>query len=71
MNGAQAVSVYVMGAADGQYLTASFSERLGKVPVGKSCIRVRRIEHLDLSAFSELILLSRQQLADGRLTQLA
>jgi hypothetical protein len=55
MDGAQAISVYVMGYDDGVYLAESFAERLGKVAVGKSCIRVKRVGDLDLEAFDELI----------------
>ncbi|MGB2756859.1 MAG: DUF1801 domain-containing protein [Acidimicrobiia bacterium] len=69
MNGAQAVSVYVMGAEGGKYLAETFAPRLGKVSVGKSCIRVKRIDQIDLVVLAELVALSAQHLADGRLSQ--
>ena len=56
MDGAQALSINVMGAAtDGRYLAEASADRLGKVSVGKSCIRVKRLEHLDLDVLAELV----------------
>lgn len=56
MDGAQALSIYVMGGADGdQYLAEANADRLGKVSVGKSCIRVKRLEHLDLDVLAEVV----------------
>jgi len=67
MDGAQALSVYVVGGEDGRYLTESRADRLGKVSVGKSCIRVKRLEHLDLDAFRDLVAASVDQLRSGSL----
>jgi hypothetical protein len=67
MDGAQALSVYVLGGEDGRYLTESRAHRLGKVSVGKSCIRVKRLEHLDLEAFRDLVATSVEQLRSGTL----
>lgn len=55
MDGAQALSLYVMGTKDGGYLAEANAERLGKVSVGKSCIRIRRLEHLDLDVLAEVV----------------
>jgi hypothetical protein len=55
MDGAQALSIYVLGAQDDQYLAEANAERLGKVSVGKSCIRVKRLKHLDLDVLAELV----------------
>ena len=67
MSGAQALSVYVLGADGDRYLAEANAERLGKVSVGKSCIRVKRIEHLDLDVLAELVRRSADQLAAGAL----
>ena len=67
MSGAQALSVYVLGADGDRYLAEANAERLGKVSVGKSCIRVKRIEHLDLDVLAELVRRSADQLASGAL----
>lgn len=55
MDGAQALSIYVMGAQGDRYLAEANAERLGKVSVGKSCIRVKRLEHLDLDVLGEVV----------------
>lgn len=55
MDGAQALSIYVTGGQDGGYLVEANADRLGKVSVGKSCIRVKRLEHLDLDVLAELV----------------
>lgn len=67
MDGAQALSVYVLGGEDGRYLTEARADRLGKVSVGKSCIRVKRLEHLDLDGFREVVAASVEQLRSGAL----
>lgn len=56
MDGAQALSVYIFGGDGDQYLVEANATRLGKVSVGKSCIRVKRLEHIDLAVLSELVL---------------
>ena len=55
MDGAQALSIYVMDTKDGGYLAEANADRLGKVSVGKSCIRVKRLEHLDLDVLAEVV----------------
>lgn len=67
MSGAQALSVYVLGGEDGRYLAENRAARLGKVSAGKSCIRVKRLEHLDLDEFRKLVAVSAEQLRSGAL----
>ena len=55
MDGAQALSIYLTGGQDGGYLAEANADRLGRVSVGKSCIRVKRLEHLDLDVLAELV----------------
>ena len=43
------------GSEDGRHLAESRADRLGRVSVGKSCIRVKRLEHLDLDEFRRLV----------------
>lgn len=49
------VSVYLCATVDGAYLPEANAHRLGKVSVGKSCIRFRRLTDLDLDVLAELI----------------
>jgi Domain of unknown function (DU1801) len=49
------VSLYVCALDGGEYLAEKFGPRLGNVSVGKSCVRFRKIEDLDLEVVAELI----------------
>ncbi len=67
MDGAQALSVYVLGGEGDGYLAEARADRLGKVSVGKSCIRVKKLEHLDLDEFADLVRTAAEQLRTGAL----
>jgi hypothetical protein len=54
-DGAQALSIYIVAVDNGAYLAESFRDRLGKVSVGKSCIRVKKLGDLDLDVFAEVV----------------
>ncbi|WP_193212215.1 iron chaperone [Luteolibacter marinus] len=49
------MSLYFCAVEDGVYLAEGAKERLGKVSVGKSCVRFTRLEHLDLAVVGELV----------------
>ena len=49
------ISLYVMCAADGQYLAERYAARLPKASVGKSCIRFKRTDDVDLGVLRELL----------------
>ena len=50
------ISLYVLCADDaGRYLAEAFADRLGKADVGKSCVRFKRVEDLDLDGVRELL----------------
>ena len=42
------ISIYVCGVADGQYLAEKYAKELGNVSVGRSCIRCKKAEDLNL-----------------------
>jgi Domain of unknown function (DU1801) len=49
------VSLYFCAADDdGGYLAEKHADRLGKVSVGKSCVRFKRLEDVDLGVVAEL-----------------
>lgn len=48
------VSVYICVAKNGQYLAEANRQRLGKVSVGKSCIRFKKLEDINLEVLSQL-----------------
>lgn len=51
------ISLYVMCVDDatGEYLPEKFASRLGKVSVGKSCVRFTKLANVDRSALIELL----------------
>ena len=51
-------SIYVCALEDGKYLAEKHKQELGKVSVGKSCIRFRKPEDLDLAGVARVIKLA-------------
>jgi hypothetical protein len=49
------VSLYVMALEDGEYVAEKNAGRLGRVSVGKSCIRFKKLEDLNLEVVDEII----------------
>jgi hypothetical protein len=49
------VSVYLCATVDGAYLAEANAARLGKVSVGKSCIRITKAENVDWDVLAELV----------------
>ena len=49
------ISLYVCAVVDGQYLAEKYKDQLGKVSVGKSCIRFKRLEDLNLDVVKKLL----------------
>jgi hypothetical protein len=49
------ISIYICALSDGKYLAEQYRQKLGKVSVGKSCIRFRKIEDINLSVLKEVI----------------
>jgi len=54
----QYMSVYVCAVMDGKYLAESHKRELGKVDVGRSCIRFRKLEDVNLPALVRVIKLA-------------
>lgn len=49
------MSLYVMAVEDGEYIAEKNAGRLGQVSVGKSCIRFKKLENLNLDVVTEII----------------
>lgn len=49
------VSVYVCALKDGQYLAETYAKELGKVNVGKSCIRIKKLDDINLDVLEKVI----------------
>lgn len=52
------VSIYVCSIVDGKYLAETFKDDLGKVGVGKSCIRFKKIEDVNLPILKKVLQLA-------------
>ena len=52
------VSLYVCAIDAGQYIAEKYAAELGKVSVGKSCIRFKKIENINLPALKNIIQLA-------------
>ncbi len=49
------VSVYVCAVDGGEYLAEKHAEKLGKVSTGKSCIRFKKLEDLNLDELEKVL----------------
>ena len=49
------ISVYVCAVEKGEYIAEKNKSRLGKVSVGRSCIRFSKLEHVNLPVLKEVI----------------
>lgn len=49
------ISLYICAVDGGEYLAEKHKDKLGKVSVGKSCIRFRKIEDLNLNGLGEVL----------------
>jgi uncharacterized protein YdhG (YjbR/CyaY superfamily) len=52
------ISLYVCAVEDGEYIAEKYKKELGKVSVGKSCIRFKKIEDLNLKTLQKVIRLA-------------
>jgi hypothetical protein len=52
------ISVYICAVDDSGYIAEKYKRELGKVSVGKSCIRFKKIEDLDLKIFKKVLQLA-------------
>lgn len=49
------VSLYVCAVTDGEYLAEKHKDELGKVSVGKSCIRLKKLEDVNLDVLKKIL----------------
>jgi hypothetical protein len=52
------ISLYICAVENGKYLAEKHKDTLGKVSVGKSCIRFKRLEDLNLKTLKKVIQLA-------------
>lgn len=49
------ISVYVCGVKDGKYVAEQHRKEFPKASIGKSCIRFKKVEDIDLDVLAEII----------------
>lgn len=49
------ISLYICSVQNGEYLVEKYKNELGKVNVGKSCIRFKKIEDINLKVLEKVI----------------
>lgn len=52
------ISIYVCAVDKGEYIAEKHKKELGKVSVGKSCIRFKKVEDLNLKTLEKVIKLA-------------
>ena len=52
------MSLYVCSIENGKYLAEKYKDELGKVSVGKSCIRFKKLDDLNLDILKKIIKLA-------------
>lgn len=52
------ISIYICAVDKGEYIAEKYKKELGKVSVGKSCIRFKKIEDLNLKTLEKVIKLA-------------
>jgi len=52
------ISLYVCAIDDGEYLAEKYKDDLGKVSIGKSCIRFKKIDDLNLDGIKKVLKLA-------------
>ncbi len=57
-NQKQYISLYVCAVVGGKYIAETHKKDLGKVSVGKSCIRLKKLEDLNLKALEKVLKLA-------------
>jgi len=65
-NRAQGISLYISGHRNGKTLAESAKSTLGKVSVGKACIRFKKLADLNLAAAMDLVREASVLLDNGR-----
>lgn len=63
------ISLYLCAADEHGYIPEQNKDRLGKVSVGKSCIRFKKLEDLNLEVVKELVVKTLQLTKNGKFAQ--
>lgn len=59
------ISLYICAIEDGQYVAEKRKDELGKVSVGKSCVRFKKLEDLDMATLKDILRTLEKRVAAG------
>jgi hypothetical protein len=62
------ISLYVAAVKDGRYIAEGYRERLPKADIGKSCVRIKRLEDVDVDVLRSLIREGADAMRPGEMT---
>jgi hypothetical protein len=54
-NQKQYISVYACGVKDGKYIPEQYKDALPKANIGKSCIRIKKLEDIDMDVLKTIL----------------
>jgi hypothetical protein len=54
-NNKRYISLYILGTEDDEYVAERFKSRLPKADIGKSCVRIKKLDDVDLDVVRELV----------------
>lgn len=54
------ISIYVCALVHGNYIAETYKQQLGKVSVGKSCIRLKKLDDIRFDALKKVLVLAEQ-----------
>lgn len=49
------LSIYICAIDNGQYIAEKYKKELGNVSVGKSCIRIKKLENINLPVLQKIV----------------
>lgn len=55
------ISIYVCATENGKYIAEGYKGKLPKASIGRSCIRFKKLEDMDLSILKEVIIKAERQ----------
>ncbi len=56
----QHISLYICSTINKEYLAEKYKDTLGKVKVGKSCIRINKLEDVDMEGLAKVLKLAEE-----------
>ncbi len=59
------ISLYVCGVEEGTYMAEKYADQLGKVSVGRSCIRFKKLEDLNLDTVRTIMDILNTRIKNG------